>query len=530
MKRIFFAIVLLAALICTPAFGDYKFSVDKNVSDVFINQDGSANIEYELTFTCAPGGKAIDIVDVGLPNRYYKPSNFQAWLNGNSLPVVQQSEYVSMGVEIPLFQYMIKPGETGTLKVKGSVVRMVYNDDDDPAYASVEFAPTFYGSSYTVGYTDLTVRIHFPKAVTSNETKYHKIKPTKMDATGDHIVFSWIFQNHSPSGTTQVGVGFPKRYVSQTFMPDKSGGLGGGRCGTMLSMIIFPWVFPFGFFVLIIIVIIRAKGRRMMKYLPPELSVEGVGIKRGLNAPEAALVREMPLNKVITMVLFGLIRKGTIEVEKTDPLKLKKLTVPEDTKIHPYEKQFLECINRQGAFSETEGKAFLIAFIKATNRKLKGFSRKETARYYANIAGEAWSMVEKAGTPEVVGRYFDTRAEWLMMDEDFERRMSKSIPHDTVVLPHWWGNFSTGHVGNVMPDSGGGFSMSLPDFANTVTDSISNFSNNIVTSVSDFTSGVTGATNPPPVSTSSYSSGGGSSCACACACAGCACACAGGGR
>jgi len=34
---------------------DYSFSLDKNISHVYINKDGSADIEYELTFTCDLG-------------------------------------------------------------------------------------------------------------------------------------------------------------------------------------------------------------------------------------------------------------------------------------------------------------------------------------------------------------------------------------------------------------------------------------------------------------------------------------------
>ena len=52
------------------------------------------------------------------------------------------------------------------------------------------------------------------------------------------------------------------------------------------------------------------KKRRKMEYLPPALAVEGTGVKRGLTAVEAAILLEAPLNKVMTMILFGLVKKG----------------------------------------------------------------------------------------------------------------------------------------------------------------------------------------------------------------------------
>ena len=78
----------------------------------------------------------------------------------------------------------------------------------------------------------------------------------------------------------------------------------------------------------------RAQKRRKMQYLPPELAVEGTGVKRGLTAVEAAILLEAPLNKVMTMILFGLLKKGIITVESEKPLKITATDpVPEDVKL-----------------------------------------------------------------------------------------------------------------------------------------------------------------------------------------------------
>jgi len=47
-----------------------------------------------------------------------------------------------------------------------------------------------------------------------------------------------------------------------------------------------------------------------MQYLPPKISIEGKGIKRGLTAVEAGILLEEPLDKILTMILFGLIKKN----------------------------------------------------------------------------------------------------------------------------------------------------------------------------------------------------------------------------
>ena len=62
--------------------------------------------------------------------------------------------------------------------------------------------------------------------------------------------------------------------------------------------------------------------RRKLNYLPPKVSIEGHGIKRGLTAVEAAILMEQPLDKMMTMILFGVIKKGAAEVVTRDPLEL----------------------------------------------------------------------------------------------------------------------------------------------------------------------------------------------------------------
>jgi hypothetical protein len=281
-----------------------------------------------------------------------------------------------------------------------------------------------------------------------------------------------------------------------------------------------------------------------MKYLPPELAVEGTGVKRGLTAVEAAILLEAPLNKVMTMILFGLVKKGIITVESEKPLKITVADpLPKDVKLWYYERRFLGAVGDDGKLVEGLMSEMAIDLIGDVNKKLTGFSRQETAAYYKDIAARAWKQVEAADTPEVLGERWGDGLEWTMLDEDWDDRTREVFRDRPVVMPHWgWGYrpwyASTRPSQPSMPrptPSGAGTQVTLPtlpgaDFANTVVTGIENASNTVVSSIDGFTGKVTQTTNPPPKSSSSSSSSGGYSCACACACAGCACACAGGGR
>ena len=283
-------------------------------------------------------------------------------------------------------------------------------------------------------------------------------------------------------------------------------------------------------------------NRRKMQYLPPKIAIEGHGIKRGLTAVESAILMEQPLDKVMTMILFGVVKKNAVSVKTRDPLEL-DITDPflKDEKLHEYEKNFLR------AFKETdknirrkELQNMTVALVKSVSEKMKGFSRRETNEYYKSIMEKAWQQVEAADTPEVQSKMFEEALEWTMLDRDYDDRTRRVFTRP-IIVPMWWGRYDPVWRGSSSspisaPVSSRG-SSALPgaDFAASVVTGVQTFSQKVIGNVNDFTSRVTNVTNPPPPPPKSSGGGyrgggGGRSCACACACAGCACACAGGGR
>jgi hypothetical protein len=281
------------------------------------------------------------------------------------------------------------------------------------------------------------------------------------------------------------------------------------------------------------------------------MAVEGVGIKRGLTAVEAALLLEKPLNRVLTMMLFGLLKKRAVTVVSDDPLQLELVEPKPDAELREYEEGFLESIDEDGKLVRKKLQTLVIDTVKSLNAKMKGFSRKESVAYYESIVGRAWQQVTAETTPEIKSKYFDQGLEWMMMDDEFDERTEETFGEGPVVMPPWWAHYrpwvpsvrsarvpSTGGTsGRSVPSvGGGGRQVTLPTlpgaaFAGAMVGGMERMSGNIVNRLDSFTGGVTQRTNPMPArsGSSSYRSGG-CACACACACAGCACACAGGGR
>jgi hypothetical protein len=531
--------------------------------DVWINPDGSVKLEYWFTFTCDQGNYHIAAVDVGLPTGDYRLSDIRGDVDGKAIDHVG-SDYEgdgAHGVAVWLGDATIRSGETATVHVVvDRVGGMLYQDDADAEYASIEFSPTWFSGGFAHGNTDLTVRFHLPAGVQPEEGRWHRSPSgwpsdepdTALDEAG-RVLYTWHHAEAKPDRQYMFGASFPRRYADEGAIQEPPSALAqliSGIASTLAGCCCNPATFVFVGFGGFMALSVWSQRQRKMKYLPPTMKVEGVGIKRGLTAVEAAILLETPLNKVMTMILFGLLKKGVVTVLDDDPLKIEvNEPVPDD--LRHYEKKFLQAVKKDHTLDEKELRSMMTSLIKAVNSKMKGFSRRESVTYYEDIVRRAWQQVEGADTPEVRSQRFDEGLEWAMLDSDFDDRTRRVFHTGPVFMPMWWGHYRpwTRTAGRAASVPGGvrartsssdlaSAARRLPTlpgaaFAASIVGGVQNTSGRIVRSLSDFTGGVTRVTNPPPKPSSSgggYRGGGGSSCACACACAGCACACAGGGR
>jgi len=545
-KRIAILLALLLTFtLTTNAFAqDYYFSLDKEVVDVYWNSDGTMSLDYLLTFTTQPSGHTIEFVDVGMPNGNFDFNSIQASINGNPLSISRDFQGTgSEGFAVEMGQYAIPPGETGTVRVYvGRISQVLYNDDNDSEYASAVFAPLYFQNSVITGTTDIKVTYHLPPGVQPNEPRWHSAPSgfpsepqTGFDGEG-RITYSW--RNTNANGSTQYkfGASFPKSYVpSNSIVTFQAPSISFDALFNILCFGLFGFMF-FGIPLLTVI----ANNRRKMQYISPRIAIEGHGIKRGLTAVEAAILMGEPLDKVMTMILFGTLKKEAAQVTSRNPLKL-DVTSPLHNGLHEYELNFLKAFKEENTKTRRKQlQDMTVKLVKSVSQKMKGFSRRETIAYYKNIMEKAWKQVEGADTPEVQSQYYDRNLEWTMLDKDYDDR-TRRVFTGPVYVPMWWGRYDPTFPRSAPASTGGSRpSVSMPsvpnlpgsDFAASMVTGVQTFSQKVIGNVTDFTSRVTNVTNPPPKPSSSSRGGrsGGGGCACACACAGCACACAGGGR
>jgi len=531
---------------------EYRFQIPQMTVDVYFNEDGTASLEYVIVFANDLGAHPIEYVDLGIPNAAFNEGSIVAEANGVRLNYISEDEFygAGSGVAIGMGSQTIPPGSTGAVHVLvPNVGRMLRPDSQDKAYASGVFAPAWFEGTVH-GSTDLTVSFHFPPGVKPEEPRWHTDKSgsssppmTGLDDQG-RITYTWHNPNAVLNQQIDFGASIPNSYIPESAIV-KPGFWEtiGIDPGDLFGTFMFCGIL--GFVIMSIVGAFTSSRKRKLQYLPPKVAIEGHGIKRGLTAVEAAILLEEPLDKIMTMILFSVVKKNAAEVLTQDPLKIKAIE-PAPEGLNAYETEFIQAFTKTSKSTQRKAlQTLMINLVKSVSKKMKGFSRKETVAYYRDIVHRAWKLVEAAETPEVMSEKFADNMEWTMLDREYDERTRRVFQQGPVFVPVWWPRYdptfrpSAPRTASVPSSSGKGGGVSLPtlpggSFAASMVQGVQNFSTSVIGNVTEFTSGVTNKTNPVPVSTGKssggWSGGGGGGCACACACAGCACACAGGGR
>ncbi len=575
-------LVLIAALIFPAAVSaqTYRFTVSEYEVEAYLEQDGSLTLRYYMVFDNDPAADPIDFIDLGLPYAQYDIKNITGTINDQPIPKIGNSAYVH-GAELALQDLAIQPGETGTViaTVTGITgVLFPYDQADRENYINFQFSPNTFGAEYDRSTaTKYRMTIVLPPGVGVNDGVYYPPSgwpgsdtPEASTTQDGRVYYSWYTENANAHSDYNFGAAFPASVVpagavsskedyTQQEQDNSSGSIpfpvSAGTIFCCGGSLIFGAVVVLG-----IIKGAKAESKRKMAYMPPKISIEGQGIKRGLTAVEAGILMEEPLDKILTMIMFGLLKKEAITITQKDPLTI-KASEPLPEGLYDYEKGFiLAFLNEKLPERKRALQTTMIDLVNSVTAKMKGFSKAETVAYYKDIITRAWKAVQDADTPEIKSAQYDHTLEWTMLDKDFNTKTEQTFSGGPVIVPMWWPRYNPGwqpaaqtsgggglnipaSTGTSIPSGGGSKpSLSLPnipgsDFAASMINGASSMAAGAIGDLTGFTGAITSKTNPIP--TTSYKSGsggfrggggGGHSCACACACAGCACACAGGGR
>jgi hypothetical protein len=509
------------------------YSIDHEWAQIFINQDGTIDLTYNITLTVSSG--VVHGFYVGQPNSDFTPGEAVDQY-GHTLAVADASSGSDYRVDVTLDQ-PLNAGNSIWFTVTTNVAGMIYNDTTNQDNYGMEFAPQWT----PVPINDVRVQIVLPPGVTVNDVKTLPDKFWNSTSTveGRTAVF-WQIPVLQPNEQYLLGVSFPASALPDyTPSPPSGGGLG----LETIALIVLP-------IIALIAVIGVVRVARKSSYSTPKVSMETLGIKRGLTAVEASYLLEMKPTQIVTEILYSLLQKRAVWAESINPsIKLRIMpdyenkTGTDENPLRYYEIDFLHAVKADGALDE-EKLAHTIMFLRDTvEQKLRGYSHRDTVDYYRKIVAKAWTQVEQAGTAELSSKAYDEQLLWLMLDPNYASRTETTF-RNRVFEPsplwfwYWYGysHYSPHptYTPNVNAPAQSAKPPTIPgaEFANNIATSVEKTSSNIVTNLEKFASAIV----PPPPKASHEPARHGAdcvcachACACACACVSCACACAGGG-
>jgi hypothetical protein len=529
------AAILALIMLASTAQAQRQYHLEHEWVKIWINLDGTIDLFYNLTLTL-DSGDDINYITVGQPKSDFTVGEAIDQYN-NTLPATDASAGEDYKVKVSLHS-PLRAGQTVWFTLTTNVAGMLSDDTLNPGNLGMKFIPTWYAANVN----DLRVLIVLPVNVTANQVKTLANVPwngTQQD--GNRLAVYFEKSSLPPSQQYPVGVSFPKASVPD-YQSQPSGLIG------FLTQY-GPGLLVVGIIVIVIIVFVVVARKRA--YSMPTLSMETLGIRRGLTAVESSYLLDMKPTRIVTEILYSLLQKRAVWVESPTPsIKLKIMQPFEEKKgtretpLRYYEIDFLDALKEDGTLDE-ERLAQTMMFLRDTvEEKLRGYRRQDTVDYYKQVVAKAWEQVEQAGTPELASNAYDEQLLWLFLDPDVQTRTQTAF-RDRVFEPsplwlwYWYGYQHYSPHPTYRPTVETLAQAAKPptipgaDFANNVATAVENTSNNIVVNLEKFANAIV----PMPAAKSSDRPAhhnadcvcACAACACACACVSCACACAGGG-
>lgn len=476
----------------------YRFSIPAADVTVTIEPQGSAFIHYKLTFQCAPGAHAIDVVDIGMPNTKHEPCS--AAINGVTLGPgnIRKSTYIDNGYEIDLGGGAIQPGREGVFEFTARCREMVWQDTTAKGLASFRFTPTWFDGRFVTGETDLVLRYLLPpgsypepdrtivwhkgtppfqlKGVLEGESAPSVAWAQRIRMTRPHLygvsflkanvqnvqtMTIWRLLLNWFSGNQDVrivgGIVLLALFTAVFFYATKATGcalyavlcvllLVGMYKSPAVHLALYPVVLVLGGLA------VWYRQTKKLHYIPASISKPGGRVQNNLSAVEAAVLLDRPVHHILTMILFEFTRRGLIEIVSRDPLTVKVLAAPQAAKtfwtvkgravpVSDSESGFLAVLAAAPGKPVDKMKfdapfAVLVAQVK---KKLQDCDLKRTREYCEFKVMQAWKRVREEADFEVRTQTADREHGWLMGDPEYSRKWQEIERNDGYrYRPAWY--------------------------------------------------------------------------------------------
>ncbi|MGD6806308.1 MAG: hypothetical protein ACQCN4_05055, partial [Candidatus Bathyarchaeia archaeon] len=312
------------------------YTVNHEWAQIFINQDGTIDLIYNISITVTQG--TIHAFDVGQPNRDF---TIGAAVDqyGNQLNTYKYTpDVASVDFKTPL-----NVGETIWYTITTNVAGMIYDDTMNLGNFGMQFIPQWISDTPI---HDVRVQIVMPPDVTVQDVKTTQNFYNGTSTVEGKVAVYWEIGDIGANQKVQLGVSFPSSAMPN-YVPSATPSSDGFDVD-MVEVVVFG-IAAVVFVLFIAVFVLVYRSSRKASYSSPKVSMETLGIKRGLTAVEASYLLDMKPPQIVTEILYSLLQKRAVWVTETKPsLRLQLLPPYENktgTKENPlryYEIDFLQ--------------------------------------------------------------------------------------------------------------------------------------------------------------------------------------------
>ena len=560
---VLFVAFFLVMFVGTASAQTQEYHLEHEWAKIWINQDGTIDLLYDINLTL-DSGPNINRIFVGQPNGDFHIGTVRDQY-GQVLTTSDASSGSDYKVQVNL-RSPLTAGHSIRFNLTTNVASMIYNDTRmNPGNVGMQFIPCWWQYATLAR---LNVSIVLPSGVTAENVRTTVNWNGTVNEPDGRLSVYWERSSLAPDQRYTFGVSFPREYLPNYTPPSD------GQPPPAIGPATYLPVAAVFFVILFIIIGAVVTVARKLPYSTPVLSMETLGIRRGLTAVEASYLLDVKPPMIVTEILYSLLQKRSVWVESasaslklkiTQPIQDKAGTGIPETQPRYYEIDFVKAIRPDGTLDERKLAQTYMFLRDTVEEKMRGYCRRDTVDYYRKIVDKSWQQVEGAGTPELASNAYDEQLLWLFLDPNYKERTqvafrTRAFEPNPLWWWYWYGyqhyfpnptyrpnietptqrptpiiaQVPTTPTQAVTPQAK---PPSVPgsDFANNIATSVEKTSNNIVGSLEKFAAAIV-PTQAPAAKASHEPAHHASSCvcacaacACACACVSCACACAGGG-
>jgi len=137
----FLALIVVLSCGITVAADEIRFHLDYEYAKIWINQDGTIDLLYNMSLTCDLG--TIHYIKVGQPKNDFSIGGAEDSAGHNLTATNTGDSRVQVDLHAP-----ISTGQTAHFTLLTNVGQMIYNDSEkNPGNLGMEFIPTWYDAN-----------------------------------------------------------------------------------------------------------------------------------------------------------------------------------------------------------------------------------------------------------------------------------------------------------------------------------------------------------------------------------------------